>query len=318
MTQPASPSPVSQRRMSPLAWLLMAALATIWGASFLANRVALADMPVAWIVALRVTGGAAVLWAWVRVLGLPVARGRAALLAYAGMGLLNNILPFSLIVWGQRHVPSGLAGILNASTAIFGVVVAAAVFRDERLSPRRMAGVALGFAGVVVALGPDALSAFDPAALGQIAILGAAVSYACAAALGRIVYAGLRPEVAAAGTLTASALVMVPAAWVLDGPPQGGWAPTSWAAVAYLALAASALAYILYFRILALAGAGNLGLVTLLIVPVAIVLGALVYGETLGYGDFAGFALLALGLLVLDGRLAGRFKKAREIPDASR
>lgn len=318
MSQQMPSPPVTQRRMSPLAWALMAALASIWGASFLANRAALADMPVSWIVALRVAGGAAALWVWVAALGLPVARTPRALAGFAAMGVLNNIVPFSLIVWGQRHVPSGLAGILNASTAIFGVVVAALVFRDERLGLRRLAGVSIGLAGVIVALGPDALAAFDPAALGQIAILGAAVSYACAAALGRVVFAGMRPEVAAAGTLSASALVMLPAAWALDGPPQAGWAMTSWAAVAYLALAASALAYVLYFRILALAGAGNLSLVTLLIVPVAIVLGALAYGEALQPGDYAGFALLALGLLVLDGRLVVWLKKAREIPHASR
>jgi len=275
-------------------------------------------MPVVWIVALRVAVGALALWVWVAALRLAVPRTGRALAGFAAMGLLNNILPFSLIVWGQQHVASGLAGILNAATAIFGVVVAAAVFRDERLGRRRLAGVALGFAGVVVALGPEALSAFAPAALGQIAILGAALSYAVAAALGRVVFAGLRPEVAAAGTLTASALVMVPAAVVIAGPPQAGWAPASLGAVLYLALAASALAYILYFRILALAGAGNLSLVTLLIVPVAIVLGAIVYDEALHVADYAGFALLAAGLAVIDGRLAGKLKKAGEIPDATR
>lgn len=313
----ADPVP-QQRPMSALAWLLMAGLALIWGGSFLANRIALVDMPVVWIVALRVAVGAAALWLWVAARRLPLPRTRRALAGFAAMGLLNNILPFSLIVWGQKHVPSGLAGILNASTAIFGVVVAAAVFRDERLGRRRLLGVALGFAGVVVALGPEALSAFDPAALGQIAILGAALSYAFAAALGRVVFAGLRPEVAAAGTLSASALGMLPAALVIAGPPRADWAPASWAAVLYLALAASALAYILYFRILALAGAGNLSLVTLLIVPVAIVLGALVFGEALTGADYAGFVLLAAGMVVIDGRLAGKVKKGREFPHATR
>lgn len=290
-------------RIPALAWALMAALALIWGGSFVANRAALAGLPVLWVVACRVTGGAAALWLWVALRRLPVPRGRRWLASCAVLGLTNNVIPFCLIVWGQTQIPSGLAGILNAATAVFAVLVAAAVFADERLTLPRLAGVGLGLAGVILAVGPQALRAFDLRSAGQLACLGAALSYAVAGAFARVALRGIRPEVGAAGMLTASALVLLPAALVLDGLPPALPAPPVLAALAYLALACSALAYMLFYAILRLAGAGNLGLVTLLVAPVAIVMGALIYGERLPPGALAGFALIALGLMVMDGRI---------------
>ena len=220
------------------------------------------------------------------------------------MGLLNNVIPFTLIVWGQTQVESGLAAILNAATAIFAVLLSALVFDDERLTPRKGVGVTLGFIGVAMAMGVGHLFALDPRSLGQIAILGASVSYACAAACGRVALKGLRPEVSAAGMLTGAALVMIPLALWREGTPTLDYTPATWAALLYLALMASALAYLIYYAVLQVAGAGNLSLVTLLILPIAIALGALVYGEALPLSAYLGFAVLALGLLILDGRIA--------------
>lgn len=290
-------------RISPLGWLLMGLLALIWGGSFVANRQALSGLPVLSIVAIRVAGGALALWLWIALRGLPVPRGTRWLAACAGMGIFNNILPFTLIVWGQQQIPAGLAGILNAATAVFGVLVAAAVFADERLTVPRLAGVVLGLAGVVVAIGPTALAAFDLRSAAQLACLGAALSYAVSGAFGRVMLKGVRPEVSAAGMLTAASLVLVPAALLVDGLPDAMPSPATWAALTYLALAASAVAYILFYAVLTLAGAGNLGLVTLLVAPVAIALGALLFGERLSAGALAGFGLIALGLAVLDGRI---------------
>lgn len=297
------PSPPPANRIPPLGWLLMALLALIWGGSFVANRQALTELPVLSVVAVRVAGGAAALWLWIALRRLPVPAGGGWLIACAVMGLLNNILPFTLIVWGQTQIASGLAGILNASTAVFAVVVAAAVFPDERLTLPRLLGVGLGLAGVVVAIGPDALRSFDLRSAAQLACLAAAMSYALAGAYGRRALKGIRPEVSAAGMLTAAAVALVPAALAHDGLPAALPGLPTLAALAYLALAASALAYILFYAVLTLAGAGNLGLVTLLVAPVAIVLGALIFGERLTAGALAGFGLIALGLLVLDGRI---------------
>ncbi|MCX7888550.1 MAG: DMT family transporter, partial [Rhodobacteraceae bacterium] len=291
----------AQKTLSPLAWALLALLALIWGASFLSNRATLAEVPVLTAVAFRVNVAAAALWAWVLLRRLPLPGLRAAP-AFLGMGVLNNVIPFGLIVWGQQFIPSGLAAIFNATTAIFGVLLAALFFADERLTLRKAAGVAIGFTGVAIAIGPESLAALDPTSLGQLAVLGATFSYACAGIFARSFLHGLRPEVAAAGMLTGAALVMLPAALWFDGAPRLDYAPATWAALLYLALVASAAAYVLYYAVLARAGAGNLGLVTLMVVPVAIALGALVYRERLLAQEYAGFLVIALGLMVLDAR----------------
>lgn len=312
------PQPVPQQRLDAKAWVLLVLLSAIWGASFLSNRAALAEVGVLTTVAFRVVGAAMALWLWIGLRRLPVPRDPAFLWRFALMGILNNVIPFTLIVWGQKHVDSGLASILNAATAIFTVLVVTLVFADERLTMRKAAGVMLGFAGVAVAMGLSALTAFNPASLGQLAILGASLSYALAATFARVAVRGLRPEVAAAGMLTAAAIVMVPAALILEGAPGLHYRPATWAALAYLAFVASALAYLLYYAVLSLAGAGNLSLVTLMIPPFAIALGALVYDEALAPLAWIGFALLAVGLLILDGRLPLPFaKKSRESSAAS-
>lgn len=304
-------TPAPQRSISPFAWALLILLALIWGGSFLSNRAAVVSVPVFTVVAFRVAGAAAALWLYILVRGLPMPpRDRVASLVI--MGITNNVIPFSLIVWGQQHIASGLAGILNASTAIFTVLLVAVIFPDERLTARKALGVAIGFAGVILAIGPEELRALDLTSLGQIAIVGAASFYAISGAFARKALTGMRPEVSAAGTLAGAALVMVPLALWHDGLPSLDYPPVAWAAMAYLALVASAFAYMLFYAVLQRAGAGNLSLVTLMVAPVAMVLGAIFYGETLRVAEYAGFALLALGLLVLDGRPRWLFRSAAE------
>ncbi len=295
-----------QKTLSGRAWAELLLLALIWGASFLSIRVALDEIGFVTVVAHRVVWAALVLWAVVLWRRLPLPHDPRVWAAFLVMGLLNNVLPFSLMAWGQLHIESGLTAILNAATAIFGVLVAAAVFADERLSMRRALGVSLGFLGVATAIGLDALARLDLRSLAQLAVLAGALSYALAGAWARATLGGLRPQVAAAGMLTASALVMLPAALWLEGLPRFDLAPRTLLAVGYYALAATALAYLLYYRVLAMAGSGNLLVCTLLIAPVAIVLGALVLGEALRPRAFLGFAILAVGLIVMDGRLFSR------------
>ncbi len=292
---------IPQRRLTLQSWSLLLLLALIWGGSFTANHTALAQMPVATVVAFRVSVAAAVLWAYIAATALPVPKSWRFARNAAVMGVFNNIVPFNLIVWGQTHIASGLAGILNASTALFSVLVAAAVFPDERLGMRRLTGVLIGLAGVAMVIGPQALTHLDLTSLGQLAILGAALSYAVSGAWGRHTMQGVRPEVSAAAMLTASALIMLPAALVLNGAPPLP-EPKTLAALLYLAVIASALAYRLFYTILQQAGAGNIGLTTLLIAPVAVLFGAAFFHETLPPQAFSGAALLTLGLIVIDGR----------------
>lgn len=297
-----------QKTLSLQGWLLLFALSIIWGGSFLSNRVVLEEVPVLTVVAFRVSAAAILLWIWVFSRRLPLPKGgkRWALIALSGV--LNNVVPFTLIVWGQQHIPSGLAGILNSTTVIFTVLLAALVFADERLTLRKLTGVVLGFVGVSLAVGFSSLRHLDPFSLGQLAVVGATMSYAVAGVVGRFSMAGVRAEVGAAATLTASSLIMVPLALSLEGVPSVDLAPATWAGLLYLGVMASAVAYLLFYRILIMAGAGNLSLVTLLIAPIAIILGAIVYGETLAPNAYLGFAVIAFGLLVIDGRL---FRRAR-------
>ena len=289
--------------MTVQAWAELGLLGLIWGGSFLTIRLALDEVPVLTVVLHRVFWAALALWVWVLIRRLPVPRDLRIWGAFLIMGLLNNVIPFGLMTWGQLHIETGLTSILNAATAIFGVLVAAAVFADEKLTARKLIGSVLGFLGVAVCVGIDQLLTLDLRSTAQLAVLGGALSYAFASSWARAQLKGLRPEVAAAGMLTGSTLILLPVALMRDGLPSADLSPVAYGAIAYYALVATAGAYLLYYRVLAMAGAGNLMIVTLIIPPVAIVMGALVLGETLLPQAFAGFALLAIGLLTISGVL---------------
>ena len=304
-----------QKSMSPRAWAELGLLALIWGATFLSVRVTLNEIPVMTAVLHRTLWAALVLWGWAAIKRLPLPKDPGIWGAFLVMGLLNNIIPFGLFAWGQLTIESGLTAILNATTALFGVLVAAAVFPDEKLSLHKLGGVVLGLCGVALAVGPSVLSGLDPRSLAQLAVLGGTFSYALAGAWARKRLSGLPPETAAAGMLTGASLILLPAVLWHDGMPSFDLAPPTWAALVYAALFGTAGAYLLYYRVLALAGAGNLLIVTLIIPPIAIALGALILHEALPARSFAGFALLALGLLAVNGRLP-RLTLGRKRPRA--
>lgn len=295
-----------QKNIPTRAWAEMALLSLIWGASFLAFAVALTQLDVFTTVAFRIGGGAIILWVFILIRRLTIPSDPKIWLAFAVMGVLNNIIPFSLIAWRQTHIESGLASILNGSTAVIGVLAAAVFFADERLTTRKVVGVSLGFLGVIITIGISNLTGFNPTSLAQLAILGASSSYACAGVWARKALHQVSPQIAAAGMTGCAAVIMVPLALITDGMPTFDYSAATWVALTHLALFATAGAYLLYYRILIMAGAGNLMLVTLTVIPVAIILGAWRLGETLSAQAYFGFALLALGLLVLDGRLFGK------------
>jgi drug/metabolite transporter (DMT)-like permease len=302
--------------MNATEWALLLVLAVLWGGSFFFGKVALAVFPALTLVALRTGLAALALLLFLALRGIALPLSLALWGRFLVMGLLNNALPFALINFGQTQIDSGLAAILNATTPLFTVLLAHLVTEDERLTRNRIAGVALGFAGVVVMIGPAALrgphlGALGLAGLGKLAVVGAAASYACAGLYGRRL-SGLPPVANACGMLVASSLVMLPVALLVDGTAGfvGGLAAglPIWAAVAGLALLSTALAYIVYFRLLATAGATNLLLVTFLIPVSALLLGGLVLGERPDWTSLAGMALIFLGLAAVDGRLLGRRK----------
>jgi drug/metabolite transporter (DMT)-like permease len=295
--------------MNAAEWSLLLLLAILWGGSFFFAKVALAAFPALTLVALRTGLAAIALLAFLAVRGIALPLSLAAWGRFLVMGLLNNAIPFALINWGQTQIDSGLAAILNATTPLFTVLLAHLVTADERLTRNRVAGVALGFAGVVVMIGPASLRGLGLAGLGKLAVVAAACSYACAGLYGRRL-AALPSVAAACGMLVASALVMLPVAFLVDRPTHLAAGAVIWEAVGALALFSTALAYIVYFRLLATAGATNLLLVTFLIPVSALQLGGLVLGERPDATAFAGMALIFLGLAAVDGRLWASLRRS--------
>jgi len=285
---------------------MLIGLSVLWGGSFFFVAVAVKEVPPLTLVLLRVGLAALVLNLVLPLLGASLPRTRETWIAIAVMSLLNNVVPFSLFMWAQTRLTGGAAAILNATTPLFGVLVAHVLTRDERLTWPRFAGVALGLGGVVVMIGPSALAGFGDQATAELACLLAALTYALAGIWGRrFARLAISPIQTAAGQVTVSTLLLLPLALLVDRP----WTlplPGAWtmAAVVALATLSTALGYILYFRILATAGATNLLLVTFLIPVSAIVLGASVLGEAIGGRQLAGMALIGAGLAAIDGRLA--------------
>ena len=292
-----------QKSLSGRAWAEMLVLALIWGGSFLSIRIALDEISPLMSVAHRVTWAMLVLWGVVAMMRIPLPRNPRIWFAFLVMGLLNNVIPFVLMAWGQLHIESGLTSILNAFTAVVGVVIAALFFSDERLTPRKIIGVVLGFFGVAVAIGLENFKNFDLRSLAQLAVIGGTVAYAVAGVWARKNLAGMPPQLAAAGMLTGATVIMLPLVYFVEGLPTFDLQPRTLVAIGYYAVIATATAYLLYYRVLAMAGSGNLMLVTLLVAPVAITLGAVVLGEKLSANAFVGFVILAVGLIILDGRV---------------
>ncbi|MDG1448464.1 MAG: DMT family transporter [Ascidiaceihabitans sp.] len=284
-------------------WAEMLVLALIWGGSFLSIRIALDEISPLMSVAHRVTWAMLVLWVVVAVMRIPLPRNPRIWFAFVVMGLLNNVIPFVLMAWGQLHIESGLTSILNAFTAVVGVVMAALFFSDERLTPRKIIGVVLGFFGVAVAIGLENFKNFDLRSLAQLAVIGGTVAYAVAGVWARKNLVGMPPQLAAAGMLTGATVIMLPLVYFVEGLPTFDLKPRTLVAIGYYAVIATAAAYLLYYRVLAMAGSGNLMLVTLLVAPIAITLGAVVLGEKLSANAFVGLVILAVGLIILDGRV---------------
>ena len=296
---------VGQRAMTAGEWGLLALLSLLWGGSFFFVAVALEELPPLTLVTLRVGLAAALLWASAPLIGVSLPRSGAALGALALLGLANNALPFALIAWGQTRVPSGLASILNAATPLFTVLAAHVLTAEEKLSGLKLIGTVAGLAGVAWLIGPDLLSNAGAEMWAELAVLAAALSYALSAIFARRAPSlGLRPVDVAAGQATVAAVFLAPLALLVDRP----WTlpmPSGATIGAVLAIAAfsTALAYIVYFRILAGAGATNVLLVTLLVPATSVILGALFLHERLALRQFLGFALIATGLAFIDGRI---------------
>ncbi len=290
--------------MSAFEWVMVFTLAAIWGGSFFFNKILLATFEPLTIVLGRVGLASVALLIFIHLSGHGLPRSWAVWRAFAAMSVMNNLIPFALILWGQKQIAIGLAAILNATTPFFAAIVAHFLV-SERLTAHRLAGVLIGLAGVTLMVGPEVLAeGLGVNVLAQLAVLGAAVSYGVAAVYGRrFVALKIAPPVAAVGPLIVTALLVLPFALVIDRPwtvPMPGW--PAWGALAGVALLSTAFGYVVFFRLIAGAGGVNASLVTLLVPVSALILGTLVLGEVFTLRQAAGMAVILLGLLVTDGR----------------
>jgi drug/metabolite transporter (DMT)-like permease len=288
--------------MSMSDWLLILVLSVFWGGSFFFAGVAIREVPPVTLALARVGIAAAILLVYARAVGLKLPAFGPVWKSLTIMALLNNVAPFILIFWSQTHIPSGLASILNATTPLFTIIVAHFATTDDKITPARLVGLLFGFVGVLIVIGPDALRDLGINVLAQLAGLLGAICYAVSGVYGRR-FNNLGPAAVSASILLISTVIMVPLAAVVDRP----WTlpvPSAAAIAATIALAAisTAAAYLIYFRVLARAGATNLLLVTFLIPVSAILLGAVFLGETLAVRHFVGMGAIALGLAAIDGR----------------
>ena len=295
--------------MSSFAWGLLLLLSVIWGASFYFIEVGLNSLDPFWLVSVRLVTGAAALTIWLSVCGKMPAPSRTLWQAGWVMGLLNNIIPFSLIAIGQQYVTGGMASILNANTAFMGVIISGLFLVAEPAKGHRILGVIIGIFGVVIAIGIENLSSAsleDGVLWGQIAIILATISYALAGVWGKLKLSAFPPLHGAVVMLICSAIISVSLASLVSGLPQLGLlsAPIDMLMLVIgLGVFGTALAYPLYFRILELAGASNLMLVTIIVPVFALIIDAILLKQFVSYSDMIGFGLVAIGLLVMDGRV---------------
>lgn len=279
-------------------WTLLVGLSILWGGSYLFMKLAVVGLPFFTIVLGRVAIAALALFIILMISGIKVPRGQGIWMAFFGMGILNNVIPMSLIVFSQNSISVGLASIINSITPLFTILVAHMTTNDERLTLRKLVGVGFGIMGVVMLIGPELVKDLGVTALGEWACLGAALSYACANTFGRrFKQLGTKPMQTAFGQVTASTIVLIPLTIIVDQPwtlPDPGFLPVL--SVFALGIFCTALAYVIYFQILARSGATAIALVTLMIPPSAIMMGWLVIGEQISFQDFLGMALIGIGL----------------------
>ena len=279
-------------------WMLLVGLSILWGGSYLFMKLAVLTVPLFTIVLGRVSIAALALLIVLTISGTGIPKGRRIWLAFFGIGIFNNVIPMSLIVFSQNSISVGLASILNSITPLFTILVAHMTTNDERLTFRKLVGISFGFMGVVMLMGPELVDNFGVAALGEWACLGAALSYACANTFGRrFVQLGTKPMQTAFGQVVASTVILGPLVIVVDQPwtiSDPGFLPVL--SILALGLFCTALAYVIYFQILARSGATAIALVTFMIPPSAILMGWLALGEQISSQDFLGLSLIGVGL----------------------
>lgn len=294
---------VPNLKMGPTEWALLVSLAIIWGGSFFFYAIALQALPVFTIVFARVALGTIALWLVVIALAIPIPRDAQTWGSFFVMGLLNNLVPFSLIIWGQKEIAPGLAAVFNATTPFFTLLIANIFTTNEKLTWNKLCGAVIGLAGVASMVGFDALQSMGIEIVSQLALICAAMSYGFASVFGRR-FQNQSPLVTAAGQTTGSSVLLLPLVMIIDQPWTLTMPPTSVIlAVLGLAFLCTSLAYVMFFTILKRAGATNISLATFLVPVSAMALGWFFMEEIIGLKHLIGMIAIAMGLVLVDGRL---------------
>jgi drug/metabolite transporter (DMT)-like permease len=289
-------------------WGLLVILSLVWGGSFFFNEIILRELQPFTAVFSRSFIACVVLIILIYSTRRKMPKTPQIWGAFLVMGLLNNLVPFSLIVWGQQYIDSGLASILNATTPLFSVILGHFLTVDEKLTLYKLVGILLGLVGVSILVGPDALRGIGVHVMAQAAVLLASLSYAFAGIFGRR-FQRIEPVISAAGMLTCTAAMALPAAWLIDKPVSFQFQLSTWTSIIGQSVFSTVLAYLIYFRILRSAGATNVLLVTFLIPVSALLLGVFLLNEGITLSMVFGTGLVFLGLIVVDGRLVGAHPK---------
>jgi drug/metabolite transporter (DMT)-like permease len=298
--------------MPPKNWFKLSLLALVWGSSFIFIEIALTGFNPLTLVLVRLALAALILFAFVFARGLAVPRNPRTWGAYLCMGLLTNVLPFSLIAWGQQHITAGTASILNATVPLFVVFATWRFGTGDILHRNQLVGILLGFVGVLVLMGPGLWREFTLQRAGELCILGAAVCYAAGSIFGKR-FKDTPPVVNAAAMCACSSLILLPITFAVARPLETHADTQAWLALVAIAVLSTALAFLLYFSVLRAAGPTFLSLVAYLIPVVAISLGALFLHEKITLTNLFGVLVIFLALLILDGR-AKRLITARLRP----
>jgi len=289
--------------MSLRAWIMMAALGLLWSGTFFLTEILLLYFPPFTIVFHRVGLAALAMMLLLRLRGKSLPRDAQSWAGFIVMGFLNNALPFSAIVFGQQYITGGLASILNSTTAFIAVIVSGIFLADERLTMPRFMGVTLGVIGVALAMGLNSLDNLSWASLGQFCILLSSTSYVLASIWGKLKLRGHDADVTATAMLMTSTAWMFGIALMVDGLPFAAMPGAVFGAFLIYAVFCTSLAYILYFALLKEAGAGNTMLVTIIIPPFSLLLDAFALGQWVKPHEMLGFGVIAIGLLVLGGKI---------------
>jgi drug/metabolite transporter (DMT)-like permease len=300
-------------RTSRVDWLIFLALGLMWGSSYLFIKIAVDDFGTFTLVALRLLIGAALLWIVVKAARQPLPRSLRTYRHLVVMGFVNIALPFLLITWAERNVESSLAAILTSVVPLFVVVLAPLFIEDEPMRANGIAGVVIGFVGVVVLTGRG-LGTVGSDILSELALLGASLSYAAGAVYARRNIRGLAPMIPAVFQVTFAMLMTAAVALATEHPWTLRPSAAGIGSIVWLGVLGSGLAYLAFFRLLSHWGATRTAAVAYLLPVVGIVLGFLVLGEDVGLRTVGGTGLIIGGVALVNSKLGGRVVLSRARP----